>query len=192
MFKMSFYTDIAQHSVWSRSRSWLYFCNLQDKQSLVVQRDISVRYSSWEPVQSDHPLDTLVLQCPPSHRPGERGDQVWGKVRFFPVCQCVSFEVSLFSIFLLFYSPLSLQYGTENIDNLGPLIKKKAAQQKVFFFIILKPKINLKKNPFKLNTFDLSLVGINFSFQDLKENPVVLKNGATVAVKITTQGDEKV
>ena len=98
----------------------------------------------------------------------------------------------MFSIFLLFYSPLSLQYGTENIDNLGPLIKKKAAQQKVFFFIILKPKINLKKSPFKLNTFDLSLVGINFSFQDLKENPVVLKNGATVAVKITTQGDGKV
>ena len=29
------------------------------------------------------------------------------------------------------YRPLSFQYGTENIENLGPLVKMKAEQQKV-------------------------------------------------------------
>ena len=36
------------------------------------------------------------------------------------------------------YRPLSFQYGTENIENLGPLVKMKAEQQKVYHLELLK------------------------------------------------------
>ena len=45
----------------------------------------------------------------------------------------------------VFFRPLAFQYGTENISNLGPLVRLKAEQQKVIvkhypFVIKISPK----------------------------------------------------
>ena len=73
------------------------------------------------------------------------------------------------------FRPISLIYGAEDRENLGPLIKLKCEQQKV-----------------KRNLIILIIFFIPIILQDLKEHPVILGNGCMVDIKIMTQGDGKV